>query len=207
MLGKKTDENIIREIEEFNGDYLPLDKDRLVLFAVNFLETKNVEPTFDKIVATAFKLFPNKFSLIGFPEYPDSNVIRECVHLHCTKSKHWLNGNLRSAYKVTDKGTYFLDETKKMLDGKIKITKTHSVTPKRKETTFINLLKKSSAYKKYLNKQNISDIEIFEALNVPTASHEVLKLKIDKFIEYSKRIDEDSATEFLLFLKNRLGGE
>ncbi len=51
----KNDEDIIREITEYEGDYVPLDKDRLVLFAVNFLEERAIEPTFDKIVVATFR--------------------------------------------------------------------------------------------------------------------------------------------------------
>jgi len=89
-LNKKTDENIIREIEEYEKDYMALNKDRLTLFAVSFLESKKIEPTFDKIVVASFRLFPKKFSLIGFPEYPDGRTIYYCVYNHCTLNNKWL---------------------------------------------------------------------------------------------------------------------
>ena len=55
---KTSDEQLIRGISEFEGEYLNINKDRLVLFAVNHLMTQDIEPTFDKIVAASFKLFP-----------------------------------------------------------------------------------------------------------------------------------------------------
>ncbi|NIW13338.1 MAG: hypothetical protein GWN31_05270, partial [Candidatus Thorarchaeota archaeon] len=45
---KESDEDTIRQITEYEGGYLSLDKDRLVLFAVGFLEARKIEPTFDK---------------------------------------------------------------------------------------------------------------------------------------------------------------
>jgi len=208
LKNKKRDEDIIRKVIEFKSEYLPIDKDRLVLFAVDFLESRNIEPTFDKIVATTFKLFPRKFSLIGFSEYPDSNVIRECLHLHCTKSKSWLSGNLRSGYRVTEKGKYFLDETKKILEGKIKVTTTYGSIPKRKEVTFINILKKTDAYKKYIQdkKEEITQSEILEALRVPSNSRELIKSHLKKYLEYANRIEDSSAMDFLEFIKRGLGG-
>ena len=65
---EKTDEDFIRSINEDRRDYLSLDRDRLILVVIDFLQSKNIESTFDKIVVTAFKLFPKKFFLIGFPE-------------------------------------------------------------------------------------------------------------------------------------------
>jgi hypothetical protein len=103
--------------DECEEDYLSLDKDNLVLFVVNFLEEENIEPTFDKVVVTVFKLFPKKFCLIDFPEYPDGKLINICAFLRRMKIKGWLWGNAKSGYRVTEKGKCFLDETKKILEG------------------------------------------------------------------------------------------
>lgn len=205
---KKSDEEVIREIAEFKGDYLPVDKDRLALFAVDFLESKNIEPTFDKIVVTAFKLFPKKFSLVGFPEYLDSLTVHYCIYIHGTKAKGWLSGNVQTGYKVTDKGKYFLDETKKILEGKIKITKTRGIVPRRKEVTFIEALKKTEAYKKYMHgqKEEVTQYEIFESIKVSQESSELIESHLKKFLEYANRINDSSVIEFLEFIREKLGG-
>jgi hypothetical protein len=75
----KKDEDLIRNFTEFKGDYLPIEKDRLILFAIDYLSSKNIEVTFDKLTVASFKLFPKKFSLIGFPEYPDAKTVNDCV--------------------------------------------------------------------------------------------------------------------------------
>jgi len=202
------DEDIIRKIPESKENYLPLDKDRLALFTVNFLEVRNIEPTFDKIVVTAFKLFPEKFSLIGFPEYPDAKVVHDSLW-HCTyKTKRWISGNVQSGFKITEKGKYFLEETKKILEGKIKLTKTHTTIPRRKEITFINMLKKTEAYKKYLqNKKNkITKSEIFETLKATQNSRELAETHLTRYIEYANRVNETSVIQFLEFAKKKLRG-
>jgi len=205
----KKDEDIIREVTEYQGNYTPLDKDRLVLFTVNYLESKKIEPTFDKIVATTFKLFPKKFSLIGFPEYPDGKTIYYCVYNHCTLTKKWLFGNVQSAFRVTERGKYFLEETQKMLEGKIELAKTHQTIPRRKEVTFIRILQKTNAYMKYLQnkKAEIDKSEIFEALRVPPNSKGLLQAHLTKYFEYAHRINESSAVEFLEFVQEKLKGE
>lgn len=205
----KKDEDVIREIAEYDGDYMALDKDRLVLFAADYLETKRIEPTFDKIVATAFRLFPKKFSLIGFPEYPDGRTIYYCVYNHCTLNKKWLLGNVQSAFKVTERGRYFLDETRKMLEGAIVSTRTHQTNPRRKETTFISILKKTSAYKKYLQneKERITKSDLLEALRVPSNSKDLIQAHLTKYMEYAQRINESFVVKFLEFARSKIGGE
>jgi hypothetical protein len=203
------DEDVIRGFVEYSGEYSPLDKDRLVLFAVSQLESKRIEPTFDKIVVAAFKLFPKKFSLIGFPEYPDGRTIYYCAYNHCTLDKKWLFGNVQSAFKLTERGRYFLDETQKMLDGKIVPTRAHQTSPRRKETTFISILKKTKAYEKYLQdeKELIDRSELLEALRVPSDSKALMQANLTKYLEYAQRINESSVVKFLEFAKSKLEGE
>jgi len=205
----KKDEDIIRGVAEYEGDYLSLDKDRLVLFAVGLLESKKIEPTFDKIVVTTFRLFPKKFSLIGFAEYPDGRTIYYCAYNHCTLDKKWLFGNVQSGFKVTERGKYFLDETKKMLEGKIKLTRTHQVIPRRKETTFITILKKTNAYKKYVQskKEAIDRSEILEALRIPPNAKSLIQAHLKKYLEYANRVNESSVVEFLRFAEGKLKGD
>lgn len=204
----KKDEDVIRKIKEHKDEYLSLDKDRLVLFAVNYLEEKNIEPTFDKIVVATFKLFPKKFSLIGFSEYPDGRTIYYCAYNHCTLDKKWLFGNVQSGFKITERGKYFLDETIKMLRGDIESTRIHHINPRRKETTFISLLKRTKAYKKYLmnEKESIKSSEIFEALRVSSNSLNLAHVRLSKYMEYAQRIDEPHVIMFLEFVNEKLKG-
>jgi len=205
---RKCDEDSIRKIIEFEGDYMSLNKDRLVLFAVGFLESKRIEPTFDKIVATTFRLFPKKFSLIGFPEYPDGRTIYYCVYNHCTLTRKWLFGNVQSGFMITERGKYFLDETKKMLEGKIKLTKIHETVPRRKESTFIRMLRKTDAYKKYVGgkKDEITKFEISEALKARPNSN-LIRSHLERYFEYANRINDLVVIEFLKFIGKKIEGD
>ena len=205
----KTDEDKIREIVEFDKDYLSIDKDRLSLFVVDFLQLRGIEPTFDKIAATSFKLFPKKFSLLGFPEYPDALTVHYCVYMHNTKIKGWLSGNVQTGFNLTEKGKYFLEETKKMLEGLIKTTKKYGIAPRRKEVTFINILKKTNAYKKYSQnkKEEITNSEILDALKVTSlSSKEMVEKHFKRYLEYVVRINDSFVLEFMKFIRKELGG-
>jgi len=199
------DETFIRGISEYKGNYVDLDKDRLVLYAVDFLESKKIEPTFDKVVVTVFKLFPKKFALIGFSEYPDGRTIYYCVFNHCTITRKWLSGNVQSGFKITDRGKYFLEETRKILEGKIRLTKKYATAPKRKEVTFLNLLKKTVAYRKFSEGQqeDIADFEVLEALKLQPNSASLMTSRIEKYLEYAMRIDDGNAVKFLKFLQGK----
>ncbi len=204
----KSAEDIIRGIKEYDKNYLEVDKDRLVLFAVDFLQIMNIEPTFDKIAVTSFKLFPKKFSLIGFLEYPDALTVDNCARLHNTRTKGWLSGSAQSGFKITEKGKYFLEETKKILKGKIKTTKTYATLPKRKEVTFINLLKKTKAFEKYIagkgNEINKEDIK--NALRVfKYADKKEVEKNFERYLSYARILDDKLVLEFLDFINKNKG--
>ena len=180
--------------------------DRLILFCVNLLECNKIEATFDKVVVASFKLFPKKFSLIGFSEYPDGKKIHDCL-FHCTyKPKNWLIGNAQSGYRVTDRGKYFLDETKKIMNGEISLNRKYSGVAKRKEVTFISILKKTTAYKKYQEKkgESLNEAEILEALRVNEDSKNLLKKHYDKYMDYANRIEDKEVLSFLKFIKGKV---
>lgn len=206
---REKDEDAIRKITEFQRDYLSLDKDRLVLFAVNFLESRKIEPTFDKIVVATFRLFPKKFSLIGFPEYPDGRTIYYCTYNHCTLTKKWLLGNVQSAFEITERGRYFLDETEKMLEGKIKPARSYDIVPRRKEATFVAELKRTNAFRKYASdrKEEITRFEIYEALKAPQNKKELALAHLERYSDYANRIGDFQTIEFLEFVQTKMMGD
>ena len=80
----------------------------LVLFGLFSLETKSIEADFPNLVAECFELFPNKFSLQGYPKYPDSwRVGREIQRMSGTLPSHGIEklviGNIKSNFRLTEK--------------------------------------------------------------------------------------------------------
>jgi hypothetical protein len=147
--------------------------------------------------------------LIGFQEYPDGRTIYYCAYNHCTLTKRWLAGNVQSGFKITERGGYFLDETKKMLEGKIKLAKAYEIVPKRKEATFIAVLKKTRAYQKYAQgkREEITKSEIYEALKAPLDSKELMQTHLQKYFEYANRISDFPVMRFLESIKMSLAGD
>ena len=75
--------------------------------------------------------------------------------------------------------------------------------------TFIALLKKTSAYKKYAKgeKNLIIRSEILEALRIPSSSQSLTETHLAKYLEYANRVNEYSVLEFLEFARTKLGGD
>ena len=184
--------------------YAQINKDRLVLYAVYLLEENKIEPTFEKVVAAAFNLFPKRFSLLGFPMYPDSRWIYYSLW-HCVyPSKGWLSGNPTSGYHVTPKGKRIISQTLKALSGKIYAPKKVASKQERKEIYFLNLLEKSSAFQKYLSGKTdeITEMEIRIMLRTrKDTPRDVVTLNFKKYMEYANVADRPKIVEFLEYIK------
>jgi hypothetical protein len=185
-----------------------IDNDRLILYAVSILGESEIEPTFDSVVVAAFKLFPSRFSLIGFPEYPDAKRVHDCLW-HCTyKTKMWLSGNAKSGFNITEKGRYILKETKRRLSGEVEAPRKFGTKARRKEVYFIDLLRKTSAFRKFTvgNGNTISSMEIRELLRVGNeASKEILRKNLQRYLEYAQKLEASDAQEFLKFVQTKWG--
>jgi hypothetical protein len=181
-----------------------IDNDRLIIYAVSVLEEKDIEPTFDNVAVAAFRLFPTRFSLIGFPNYPDAKRVHDCLW-HCTyKTKMWLSGNAKSGFALTDKGKHVLSDVRCRLTGEVEVARDFETGPRRKEVFFIGLLKKTSAFKKFAagNEDEISPMEVREMLRVGNEeSKEILCKNIRRFSEYSRRLGAEDIEKFLQFVR------
>jgi hypothetical protein len=205
-MNKKTD--FIRDIKPIAMEkYIHIDNDRLVLYSVNLIEQEKIETTFDNVVVATFKLFPTRFSLIGFPEYPDAKRIHDCL-FHCTyKTKNWLFGNAKSGYFITDKGKSMLTDTKKKLSGEIIDTKYVGSEANRKEKFFLDLIKSDLSYKKYTegNIDEISEQDIRRLLRVSSnTTYEILEENFNKYNEYAKKLNDNNVKIFLGIIEKKM---
>jgi hypothetical protein len=57
--------------------YSSVDLDKLVMIAVGQLSSLGIELSLENIIVASYKLFPKKFSLIGFPQQRKSRWVRD----------------------------------------------------------------------------------------------------------------------------------
>jgi hypothetical protein len=52
--------------------YSSIDLNRLASFTIHWLKERRIPMTFENIVVASFRMFPVKFALEGYSEYPDA---------------------------------------------------------------------------------------------------------------------------------------
>jgi len=196
----------LKESEYKNYEYVK-SADKLILFAIDLLEKNHVEPRFDHIVISAFKLFPKKFSMPLYSEYPDALRVDHCL-LHCSYGNKWLDGSIKQGYKLNETGRSILEGFLKEISQQKKEDITHRKVVNRKEKAIIDQLIKSKAYSYFLNNK-LGDLDadyIKEALRcTPAADEETIKNNIKKIENYAKDIGADKKIfDFINKIRNLL---
>ena len=85
-------------------EYEHISYDDLVTYTVYRLTASNgSQTTFEDIVAEAFRLFPKRFSLRGYPEWPDAAVVNKSW-LRSRTDKKYIAGSVKDGFKLTQRG-------------------------------------------------------------------------------------------------------
>lgn len=187
--------------------YKNITQDQLAIFTMRFLEQKKIPLYFEYIGIAMFKLFPKKFSLITFKEYPDlyriSNLLR--LHLRPTE-RNWAIGNIKTSFSITTLGSEVAKETEKMLHNPGLQKK---VLSQKKEFKRIKSIEgdideiiNSSLFKKWQeNKENINEFEILSFLGVMSfTKKEIIKKRILKLKDICKNTKNKEALSFLNYI-------
>ena len=100
------------------GQYKNIIQDQLAIFTMDLLEKKGIPLYFEYIGVALFKLFPKKFALITFKEFPDLYRISNMLRLRLRPSdRNWAVGNIKTNFSITPLGKEIAKETERLLNN------------------------------------------------------------------------------------------
>ncbi len=185
--------------------YGDVDLDHLVMYSIGQLEKIGSGLSLENVVIASFKLFPQKFSLIGFPDYPDANRVVKCLWRFTSKTRPWLGGKIKQGFVITERGRICIQETENILNGRFrKVKKASSQT--RREEKLLKEVMLSPAYLKYIEKKNdlISEGDLCYLLQGTLDSdRQMLKQNLFQLKDYASEFKRQDLLEFLNWLEQR----
>ena len=193
-------QQIIANIQSIEfAKYQNIDLDHLTMYTIGILDELNVDLSYENVVVAAFKLFPQKFSLNGFEDYPDSDRTRNSLN-RCTMNKKWLGGKALHGFEIIEKSKYIISDSKKKILG-ISINKQNIKSKTRRKELILSEIKKTSAFQKYIN----SDIDEINESDICYLLQGTLDTKksilLDNFILLKLYAKELKSREILGFIK------
>jgi hypothetical protein len=96
--------------------YQKLDLSGLIAFTIRWLLDHDVPTTFENIVVSAFRMFPEKFAMVGFAEYPDAARVNRSLLQLGPKYRNWARGSVQKGFVLTESGAAKVSEVAATLE-------------------------------------------------------------------------------------------
>jgi hypothetical protein len=199
------------QIPKFSPDiYGRIALNDLVTYSVYFLSQHGGEINAEDIVAACFKLFPERFQLRGYSEWPDSTVVNK-RWLDC-RDKGLLHGSTAGGFTLTAKGLELAEKVSAILTGKQR----QFVKPGLEKVSgemrtragrFVRSLETSEALQKFSANGPSANISEFDFRNMLLCTMEssatTLRNNLEQFRQYVSLYQRKDLLEFLDFCRDK----
>ncbi len=196
-------EHILSIEEVAPAHYEGIDLDRLVVYAVSRVVELGEELSLENIIAATFKLFPKKFSLLGYPQFPDATRVEKCLWRCKGIKRGWIGGKTPHGYTMTEKGVLVSAQVSKSLQmGGARNKKATSQT--RRKETIIAELTASRAFQKFVESKGntVTEAEFCNALQGTLDSlRETLIENLTSLKTIAVELERDDVADFLKYVE------
>lgn len=190
--------------------YEKVDLNRLTVYTIYLLRERSLSASIENIAVANHRQFPKRFSMVGFPEYPDiSRVNRALLQLR-PKYRNWATGNTRLGWQLTvageaearvirdhlaepanTRGAGLAPEFRDVIDAAA--TRTVDVARELRRVRDSNLFAKAQA-----GWEGVSTLEVFDVLGAYTHTPApVLKKRLRELRQQSVDANERELVTFL----------
>lgn len=189
------------QTQKFNPElYAPIKSNHLVVYAIYDLQKRVDTISSEDVVSACFTLFPKRFSLQKYPQWPDSAMIAR--RLHDCRIKRWIAAKTDHEVRLTFKGMRLAERTARALGLKVPVWKPKTVV----KLQVTEVVKPAPVAKpkikprkrvdgaKVVGKSQVDKLQVTKAVKpAPAAKPAPAKLKDEKVKE--KRVDKLQVTE------------
>lgn len=204
-------------LEEFRKFYKPfsldaytaIDNNRLAVYAIKLLQLEKIPVTQEAVTVALFLFFPEKFSLVGFEQYPDSERVHRTLLQLGPKWRNWATGNTHIGFSLNENGESVFKQVDLALKNPAKFARTMRLkTPKprtRDPDQEIKEIEGTSLFKEYVQgkREGFNEFVIWELLkSYPYAPKEALRDRFEKMLECAKLANRRDLVEFLKWVED-----
>jgi hypothetical protein len=190
----------------------------LVVYAVYTLHRQGTEIASEDMVAACFVLFPKRFSLQKYPQWPDSAMVSR--RWSDCKSKGYIKGNAAKGFQITARGIKHAEKFEKSLGKPLKPPRPAPTPASTKQASasapavhpelkahakkYVRSIEMSDAYKHFkkgtpLNEFDFRSMLLCTMESPPTT----LARNLNQFKEYVNIHKREDLLSFLEFCENK----
>jgi hypothetical protein len=191
-------------------NYQSLDLDRMAIYVLYALEEQKVPLYFDNVSVGLFRIFPKKFSMANFSQYPDTSRIDKALRrLTDAKRKRWATGTVENAFNLTDLGREVARQTLHSLNNpELQKLKRPIVSKSRGKSSVeeVHEIRESETFKKWnVDPESVTNHEIFAFLKAaPYTPKELLTEHLKKLKVSASESKDSEVKDFLNWTERKL---
>lgn len=201
--------------------YIKITLNDLVVYSIYYLHKQGSAITSEDIISACFVLFPKRFSLRKYPQWPDAGIVSR--RWSDCKSKGYLRGNAIKGFELTARGIKRAEKIEKSLGKPMKPVR--APKPKMKEPVvapaaqvaetihpelkahakkYIRSIEMSDAYKHYKKNLPLNEFD-FRSLLLCTMESPptTLARNLNQFKEYVNIHNREDLLAFLEFCEGK----
>lgn len=179
----------------------------LVIYSIYALHKQGTEITPEDVISACFVLFPKRFSLRKYPQWPDSAVVRR--RWSDVKNKGYMLGSVAKGFRLTAKGIKRAEKLEKSL-GRVTarparvVRRTVHSELKSRARKYVRSIERSEAYARYKKRLEINEFDfrslLFCTMESPPAT---LSRNLEQFKDYANIYERKDLLTFLEFSEGK----
>jgi hypothetical protein len=189
--------------------YASFDLNRLAVFTIHWLEQHRITTSFENIVVATFRMFPAKFALDGYSQYPDAARVNRALLQLRPKYRNWARGSVQKGFVLTQSGLAEVARVSEALQG---LREAEQISPRRKSlkprtmdlSPDLQQLQRSALFAKWRD-GNISSGTLLEFLDMLNAyvytPPRALKERVDSLYNKAEQVNDKTSMDFLLAVR------
>jgi len=194
-------ENKSKKISQIK-DYSKFNIDELFIYALYHLIQRKKNWSIENLIAECFQLFPKKFGMHLYPQWPDSRRVEKSWR-RCRSDKKWLIGKPGSGFKLTPIGEKIAREIERKLFQHKKVAKKESYRrPRNREDALIKYIRQNPVFKRYQENPKeftLNEMEFRFLLNTTMETPpEVVKGNFQYCLGIAKTVGDREVERFLI---------
>ena len=197
------------KLELYQGEALS----KLTVVGILKLHNAEIDASFENVTVILYKLFPEKYSLVGFPEFPDTLRVNRAMTSHCITAGY-IDGTLkRNSYCLTPKGQTVAEDLLDQIESGTMSQRKRSDEKQHKYIRLVKGVSDTTGFEKFSAKhlKEIKKFDVCESLHCTIdADEEHLKRNLETLTQHAintKKISNfavisESVLEYLQYIES-----
>jgi len=208
-----TTQEIILNLQPYPLEkYESIDLNRLTVFVINLLNEMNIPTTIENITVANFRLFPQKFQMVDYSQFPDMVRANRALLQLRPKYRGWATGTVKYGFQLNSKGEEIAQQTKTLLDN---LKSSPLDTPQQEQQRDVGKatmdrkahllqIRESECFKKYLDNHEIRGLDFLDMLNAYSHTPpDELRRSIRLLETIAKDFSDNEILDFFKWCRNQ----